>query len=247
MLIKEEYIPDGIGAQLLRKIVVKSYADATGAEYYNEPIKDFLIHESDKINTEDEKNKIIEQFNNLISHTNPKDMISNIKEISTNEINSSMLTNFNFLNIETVKENRVVIHIRRGNVIPTNPRWIDEERYVELVDNIDNISKLFSLENPEIFILTDSPVNSNKFKPYDKQDDYWKQEHLVADSNGEYPLTSINPDNFPNVKIINNMGTYESFLFMLNSAVIVPSWSAFSRAASLLTKNSYVDIFGVLG
>jgi hypothetical protein len=247
MIVKEEYIPDGIGAQLYRKIIIKSYAESTGNEYYNEPIKDFLIHESDNINTEDEKNKVIEQFNNLILHTNPKDVTSKIKEISTNEINCSLLTDFNFLNIETVKENRVVIHIRRGNVIPTNPRWIDEERYVELVDNIDNISKLFSLENPEIFILTDSPVNANKFKPYDKQDDYWKQEHLVADSNGEYPLTSINPDNFPNVKIINNMGTYESFLFMLNSAVIVPSWSAFSRSASLLTKNYYVDIFGVLG
>jgi len=247
MAIKEEYIPDGIGAQLFRKIVVKSYADAIGEEYYNDTIKDFLIHESDNIKTEDEKNKIIEQFNNLISHTNSKDMNYDIKEISTNEINSSMLTNFNFLNIETIKENRIVIHIRRGNVIPTNPRWIDEERYVELIENIDNISKLFSLENPDIFILTDSPVNTNKFKPYEKQDDYWKQEHLVADSNGEYPLTSINPDNFPNVKIINNMGTYESFLFMLNSAVIVPSWSAFSKAASLLTKNSYVDIFGVLG
>lgn len=247
MIIKEEYIPDGIGAQLLRKVVIKSYAEANGKEYYNEPIKDFLIHESDNINTEDEKNKIIEQFNNLIIHTNPKDITSEIKEISTNEVNSSILNNFNFLNIETIKENRIVIHIRRGNVIPTNPRWIDEERYIELVDNIDNISKLFSLTDPEIIILTDSPVNANTFKPYDKQDDYWRQEHLVADGNGEYPLTSIDHNNFPTVKIINNMGTYESFLFMLNSAVIVPSWSAFSRAASLLTKNSYVDIFGVLG
>lgn len=247
MLIKEEYIPDGIGAQLLRKIIVKSYANATGNEYYNEPIKDFLIHESDNINTEDEKNKIIKQFNNLILHTNTEKTNLNFKEISTNNINFSILTDFNFLNIKTIKENRIVIHIRRGNVIPTNPRWIDEERYIELVDNIDNISKLFSLQSPEIFILTDSPVNANKFKPYDKQDDYWKQEHLVADNNGEYPLTSIDHNNFPTVKIINNMGTYESFLFMLNSAVIVPSWSAFSRAASLLTKNSYVDIFGVLG
>jgi hypothetical protein len=247
MAIKEEYIPDGIGAQLFRKIVIKSYADAVGEEYYNDPITDFLIHESDNINTEDEKNKIIEQFNNLISHTNNKHISSNIRDISTNDVNHSMLTNFNFLNIETVKENRIVIHIRRGNVVPGNPRWVDEERYIELVENIDNISKLFSLQSPEIFILTDSPVNANKFKPYDKQDDYWKQEHLVADSNGEYPLTSISPDNFPNVKIINNMGTYESFIFMLNSAVIVPSWSAFSKSAALLTKNSYVDIFGVLG
>lgn len=247
MLIKEEYIPDGIGAQLYRKIIIKSYAESNGMTYHNEPIKDFLIHESDNINTEEEKNKIIDQFNNVIFHKNNNSSTSSIKEISTNDVNVSVLDNFNFLNIETKKENRIVIHIRRGNVIPSNPRWIDEERYIELVENIENVAQLCSLTNPEIVILTDSPVSANTFKPYEKQDEYWKQEHLIADSNGEYPLTSINPDNFPNVKIINNMGTYESFLFMLNSAVIVPSWSAFSRSAALLTKNSYVDIFGVLG
>jgi hypothetical protein len=240
-------MPDGIGAQLQRKVIVKAYANLMGYNYYNEPITDFLIHESDHVNNQQEKNTLMFQFNNLIKHSNEGIDLDAVEEISTNELDVSQIKNYDFLNIATSRENRIVIHIRRGNVIPGNPRWIDESEYVSVINNIDSIADQFNLNSPKVVILTDSPNKAKTFKPTEDQQNYWYQDFLVPDSLGEYPLTAIDPNNFKDIEIVNNLGTYESFLYMLDSALIIPSCSAFSRCAARLTRNSYLDLFNVMG
>ena len=55
--VKEYVLMDGIGAQLWRKIYAMSYAKHNSLVFEDTPITDFLVHESDKINNDEEKKR----------------------------------------------------------------------------------------------------------------------------------------------------------------------------------------------
>jgi hypothetical protein len=257
--VKEFIIKDGIGAQMYRKIYAMSYAIDNNLPFIDTPIDDFLIHESDKIYSEDEKNKVIDIFNNFL--INPwsnlnidktldlcKDVGAGLKETqgmrSSEESFTERATVFNPID---EKENSIVIHIRRGNVIKENPRWIDEEVYMNLFLKIDKIIEELNLKDPTIYLLTDAPTNPKPYKPINNEQALkWKQDFLYTDSNNEYKTTTIDFEKIkylcPKIKIVNDLSTYDSFLLMIRANVLVVSRSAFSLAAALLSKNNVLNM-----
>ena len=48
----------------------------------------------------------------------------------------------------------------------------------------------------------------------------------------------------PNIKIVNHLDPYESFVKMINAKVLFTSTSAFSQAAGLLSKHNVIGING---
>jgi hypothetical protein len=149
-VVKEVFMPDGIGAQLWRKLYFMSYAKYYNLLFEDTPITDFLIHESDRVYSEEEKIKFIDKFNTILK--NPwKDIdFSNKDNFFLSEKVGLGYHNlyghagiikppYPFLKVakefSTIEqtENNVIIHIRRGNVIPENPRWVEESVYIDMV------------------------------------------------------------------------------------------------------------------
>jgi len=263
-VVKECFMPDGIGAQLWRKIYVMSYAKYYNLLFEDTPITDFLIHESDKVYSEDEKVKFIDKFNTILK--NPwKDIdFSNKDHFFLSEKVGLGYSNLyghaglrpppypflevakEFSTIEQTKNN-VIIHIRRGNVIPENPRWVEEFVYIDMLQLLPHFLNKLKIVPDRVIILTDASDTNKRYKPINQtQLDKWQQGHLYKDENDSFETTSINFELFrnlyPGIEILNNLDTYTAFNMMVMAKVLITSKSAFSQAAGLLSKNTVISI-----
>lgn len=261
-VVREFVLEDGIGAQFYRKIYAMCYAMDNGLPFFNRKIKDFFIHEADNVKTEEDEQRVLDFFNNFL--INPWDrhnfsgdltVCPRVGEGAPDTMGQIMNTLPQFtkhgptFNPDNITENTIVIHIRRGNVVPGNPRWLDESIYIKILENINGTIKQLGLDNPEIVIVTDAPDTDKKYKPINKhQDGKWNQDHLVRDENGYFDTVSLNFDRFrhvlPNIIILNNLNPEDAFLKMLRAKVLVVSPSIFSHAAALLSKNTVIDVCG---
>lgn len=261
-LVKEFIIEDGIGAQLWRKIYAMSYAKYHGLVFQDTPITNFLIHESDKVSNEEEKIEFIKNFLSVIN--NPwKDY--NFTDLSNfilcDKVGAGLpltqgiipsLQNFTklaptFSNIDGTN-NEIVIHIRRGNVIKENPRWIDEDVYINLIKSIPSMLDKLNISVDQISIITDASDNNKMYKPInDDQMNKWNQPYLNRDENGYFPVTTINFELLKsygnNIKIYNNLSTYDAFIKMVKAKILIVSRSAFSQTAGLLSKHIVIEMF----
>ena len=263
-VVKEIFMQDGIGAQLWRKLYVMSYAKYYNLLFEDTLITDFLIHESDQVYSEEEKVKFIDKFNAILK--NPwKDIDFSNKDnffLSDKVGLGYELTHKNqgiidypwpFLEVarefSTIEktENNVIIHIRRGNVIPENPRWVEESVYVDMLQRLPDFLEKLNIVPDRVIILTDAPDINKKFKPINQnQLDKWKQDYLYKDENNSFETTSINfellKNAYPGVEILNNLDTYTAFTMMVMAKVLITGRSAFSRSAGLLSKNTVLSI-----
>ncbi len=239
------------------------------AKYYNllfedTPITDFLIHESDKVHNEEEKIEFINKFNTIIKNPWANIDFSNQDNFILSEkvglgyeklhLNAGVAPGpWPFLEVakefSTIEktENNVVIHIRRGNVIPENPRWVEESVYVDMLQRLPNFLKKLNIVPDRVIILTDAPDSNKKFKPINQnQLDKWRQEHLYKDENDSFDTISIDfkllKDAYPGIEILNNLDTYTAFTMMMMAKVLITGRSAFSQAAGLLSKNTVLSI-----
>jgi hypothetical protein len=274
-IVQEFRTTDGLGAMMWKKIYAMSYAYHHKLLFQDTPFEWFLVHESDRIENREEYKLVMNQFNSLLF--NPWGNI-NFEKIPNKIISkrigkglgqtpygpgfvqeTDFLLNapiFNkVLNDDT---NNIVIHLRRGNAIPENPRYCADEFYINLLSQITLLFNKFNMGVPEVIICTDAPGTPKTFKPNDElsqQDVFghpsgqywmWGQPHLYKDENGEYPVTSANFDAFkevyPLVKIVNTLSTYESFLLMLRAKVLITANSAFSQSAGLLSHNRVIGM-----
>ena len=263
-VVKEVFMQDGIGAQIWRKLYCMSYAKYYNLLFEDTPITDFLIHESDKVHNEEEKIEFINKFNTMLK--NPWESIdfSNKDNFAISEkvgfgyeklhLNAGIIPGpWPFLEVakgfSTIDktENNVVIHIRRGNVIPENPRWVDESVYLEMLQQLPGFLEKINFVPEKIIILTDAPDSNKKYKPINQnQLDKWRQPHLHKDANDSFDTISIDFDLFrnayPGIEILNNLDTYTAFNMMIMAKVLITGRSAFSQSAGLLSKNTVVPI-----
>jgi len=263
-VVREVFLQDGIGAQLWRKIFCMSYAKSHNLLFENTPISDFLIHESDKVYSEEEKVKFIDKFNTILN--NPwKDIDFSNKDnfVLSEKVGlgyEKLYTNAGIIPwpwpfLEVAKEfstieqteNNVVIHIRRGNVIPENPRWVDESIYVDMLQRLPDFLEKLNIVPDRLIILTDAPDTNKKFKPINQnQLDKWRQPYLHKDKDDSFDTISINfkllKDAYPGIEILNNLDTYTAFTMMVMAKVLITGRSAFSQSAGLLSKNTVVSI-----
>jgi len=263
-VVKEVFLQDGIGAQLWRKLYLMSYAKYYNLLFEDTPITDFLIHESDKVHNEEEKTEFINKFNTIIKNPWANIDFSNQDNFILSEkvglgyeklhLNAGVAPGpWPFLEVakefSTIEktENNVVIHIRRGNVIPENPRWVEESVYVDMLQRLPNFLKKLNIVPDRVIILTDAPDSNKKFKPINQnQLDKWRQEHLHKDENDSFDTISIDfkllKDAYPGIEILNNLDTYTAFTMMMMAKVLITGRSAFSQAAGLLSKNTVLSI-----
>jgi len=262
--VKEVVMQDGIGAQLWRKLYVMSYAKYYNLVFEDTPITDFLIHESDKVYSEEEKTFFMNKFNTILK--NPwKDVdFSNKDNFILSEkvgmgyenlYGDAGLTKqpWPFLDVakefSTIEktENNVVIHFRRGNVIPENSRWLDESVYVNMLQKLPDFLKKINLVPDRVIILTDAPDTNKKYKPINQnQLDKWNQTYLYKDENDSFDTISIDfellKNSYPGLEILNNLDTYTAFSMMVMAKVLITGTSAFSHAAGLLSKNTVLRV-----
>lgn len=259
--VKEYIINDGIGAKIWRKLYAMSYAKHNNLAFEDTPIENFLIHESDQVYNKEEEEKLVNNLLSLID--NPWSMIdfSNSEEYTVCdkvgaglEENQGIIDNKDFLssatefNCITDYDNSIVIHIRRGNVTEENPRWIEDKVYINLLNNIGSIIQKFNLDSPKVIVLTDAPDKEKYYTPVgNSQKEMWQQPYLNPTESGSYITTSMDFESlktaYPNLQIVNRLGTYESFLLMIRAKVLVVSRSAFSQSAGLLSKNHVFEMF----
>jgi hypothetical protein len=261
-LVREFIIPDGIGAQLLRKIHAMSYALHNELLFQDIPITDFLIHESDKVESDQDKQNIISQLTGIINNpwsflnfSNQDDYVIS-KKVGEGLPESQGMANIAegftkkaiFFNTIDESENNVVIHIRRGNVIRENPRWIDESVYCNMLEQLPSTLTSLGFAPDRVIVLTDAPDKEKLYKPISDNESYkWRQPFLNPNENGEFVTTSLDFDmlraSYPGLEFINNLSTYDSFLLMLKAKLLIPSRSAFSQVAALLSKNNTLEMF----
>jgi hypothetical protein len=262
-VVRENKVVDGIGAMMLRKFEAMTYAEMNNAIFIDRPLINFMIHPSDKIYKQSEKINFLNKFSNLYKIQDKWAGYQNLKEFEIEDIfdTSGVLVQISpfahiqycinkFINIDYKETNNIVFHIRRGNVVQDNWRWIDEYEYINIIKNyIDILASKFRIHDPNIIILTDSVKNKNSYKPLGVRGgrEWWKwsQEWLVEDENGNFPLTSIDFDlikrELPDVNIISDMDTFDSLMLMVNAKVLFQSRSAFSKLAGLLSKNIVIQ------
>lgn len=263
-VVKEVFLQDGIGAQLWRKLFFMSYAKYYNLLFEDTPITDFLIHESDKVHSEEEKIEFVNKFNTILKNPWAGIDFSNEDNFILSEkvglgyeklnLNAGIIPGpWPFLEVakefSTIEqtENNVVIHIRRGNVIPENPRWVDESVYIEMLKQLPDFLNKINFVPERVIILTDAPDTNKKFKPINQnQLDKWRQPHLHKDENDSFDTVSINFDLFrdayPGIEILNNLDTYTAFNMMVMAKVLITGRSAFSQSAGLLSKNMILSI-----
>lgn len=262
-IVKEFKTTDGLGAMLWKKIYAMSYAKHYGKLFQDTPIEWFLIHESDGIDGESDPKyfELMNKFNNLLYNPWKNIDFDNIPykvlcpDIGLGTEPPGFAKNNNdkefikeataFNKFSDIVHNSIVIHIRRGNAIPENPRYTPDHFYENVLRQIERIVNRCQLENPDVFICTDS-TNKNFVPKGIKQEKMWHQPHLYKDSSGSYPHTSIDFDLlknvFPNLKIKNDLDTYDSFIFMLTAKVLVVGNSAFSQSAGMLSTNHVIGM-----
>lgn len=262
-IVKEFKTMDGLGAMLWKKIYAMSYAKYHKKIFKDTPIDWFLIHKSDGIDGEDDPKykDLMYKFNNVLYNPWANINFDSIpyktlcKSVGAGAPPPGFATtkdDFNFLKeaihfnkFSNETHNSIVIHIRRGNAIPENPRYVEDEFYEKVLLQIPEIIDKCQMDNPDVIICTDSDGSAFTPKGHD-QERMWRQPHLYQNESGEYPHTSINFDllkkAYPNVIIRNDMDTYSSFIFMLTAKVLIVGNSAFSQSAGLLSTNSVIGM-----
>lgn len=259
-IVKEFKTSDGIGAMLWKKIYAMSYAKHNNKLFQNTPFDWFLIHESDNVNDETKFQKMLDDFNGLL--------IDPWKDIDFDSLENTVLcphaglgaprpgmTDHNdflvcapdFNSLAGISYNSVVIHIRRGNAIPENPRFVEDDFYINLLKNMPGIIEELGLDNPDVIICTDATNAPKSYVPIDeRQQHMWHQPHLYKDSSGGYPTTTLDFDAlrsaYPGVKIANSLDTFSSFKLMLTAKLLVVGQSAFSQSAGLLSTNMVIGM-----
>jgi hypothetical protein len=270
-VVQEFRTTDGLGAMIWKKVYAMSYAYRHKLLFQDTPFEWFLVHESDRVNNREEYKFIMNQFNQLLFNPwsdinfdkiTDKFISKRIgKGLGTTHHGPGFVEKIGFLldapifnKVKNDDTNNIVIHLRRGNAIPENPRYHADEFYINLLSQITMLFDKFNMGTPEVIICTDAPDTPKTFKPNDElsQTDsfgqawMWNQPYLHKDENGEYPVTSANFDEFrkvyPSVKIVNTLSTYDSFLLMLRAKVLITANSAFSQSAGLLSHNRVISI-----
>jgi hypothetical protein len=276
-VVKEFRTTDGLGAMLWKKIYAMSYAYHHNLLFEDTPFDWFLVHESDRVHNSEEYKLVMNQFNNLLY--NPWSEINFDKisdKIISNKVGKGLgVTSYGpgfvketthlldapvFNKIPNDESNNIVIHLRRGNAIPENPRYVEDSFYLNILSKIHILFDKFNLKDCEIIICTDAPDIPTTFKPNDSisfseesnnihpsgQKWMWGQPHLYTNENGEYPVTSANFDEYrkvyPKIKIYNKLSTYDSMLLMLKAKVLITGYSAFSQSAGLLSHNKVIGL-----
>lgn len=263
-VVREYRTEDGLGAMLWKKIYAMSYARAHNKLFQDVPWDWFLIHPSDRVDDEEDPmyEELLHKFNNVLLNPWRDVDFSSLRDAvlcphvgegaserggwadEPNDYCLRLAPNFN--KFDGV-HNSVVIHIRRGNVVPENPRWIPDTFYVEVLKNLSATTEQLGLHNPRVVVLTDS--SSRRYRPSPlsaRQVKMWGQPYLHADNDGFYPQTVADFSQLrrvcPELWIMDSLPTYEAFELMVTAAVLVPGNSSFSQAAALLSKNKVVTI-----
>ena len=261
-VVKEFKTTDGLGAMLWKKIYAMSYAKYHNKLFEDTPVDWFLIHESDNVESETDPNYqiMMDKFNNFLY--NPwKDIdFPNIKDkilcphIGLGYEAPGIIQDTHFLQEAPAfnrfyndTHNSIVIHIRRGNAIPENPRYVDDLFYYNLLKKMPEIIEKFKLNNPDVIICTDATDKEETYFPKDQQQQgMWHQSHLYKNELGGYPTTTLKVDflkeAYPNIKIVNDLDTYESIKFMSTAKLLIVGNSAFSQSAGLLSTNMVIGM-----
>lgn len=261
-VVKEFKTVDGLGAMLWKKLYAMCYAYENNFIFEDTKISDYIVHPSDNVNTPKEMHELSNKFFSIVD--NPwrdidfakiknKELCKYIGEGVLDRSNAGIdynagpkiLLNGPVFNKVTTKKNNIVIHIRRSNATKENPRYTDDLFYLNVLRQIEKISEISGLINPDIVICTDSPNKSTMYKPInDIQAKRWRQPWLEPDSEGMHKLESINFDlykkEFPKIKIINNLSPVESMELMLTAGVLIVANSAFSQSAGILSNNKVI-------
>jgi hypothetical protein len=261
-VVKEFPTDDGIGAMLWKKIYAMSYAKHHNKLFEDTPLKWFLIHESDNIKSEDDPKyaDLLDKFNNVL--LNPwknidfdsmpdKTLCPHVGLGWSHQPGIIHETDFlesapAFNKFSDTVHNSIVIHIRRGNAVPENPRYTSDEFYFNLLKQIPEIINDLQLDNPRVIITTDA-TNGELYTPVgDKQKMYNCQPYLHKDELGRYPTTGIDREllknAYPNVEIIDDLDTYDAFILMLTAKLLIVGNSAFSQSAGLLSTNMVIGM-----
>lgn len=259
-IIEEFQTTDGIGAMLWKKIYAMSYAYQHKMLFKDKPFSWFLIHPSDNAENEKIYYEILYKFNHILYNPWKEIDFNSFEWELTNLVGQGaaapgfadhcdFLLNAPVFNKHYAKQNKnIVIHMRRGNAVKLNPRHTDEDVYVHILNQIDFICAQLKIFNPRVILLTDAPDYDTTYMPIKKdlkQYSMWHQPWLDKNDNGEWPLLSVDWEKiikaYPSIVIENKLSTYDSFMLMLNAAVLIPAYSAFSQSAALLSHNQVFE------
>jgi hypothetical protein len=260
-VVREWKTTDGIGAMLWKKLYAMSFAYRNKLLFQNTPFNWYFIHEPDQVNTQEEFQRTLNLFNDLlydpwdeIDFESIPNLVLN-KEVGIGNPSPPGFTNHvDFLldapifnKVKNDSNNNIVIHMRRGNALHENPRHTSDNFYINLLSQIHKIPKMYNLDNPNIILCTDAPNETKTYKPINQeQTNIWRQPFLQPEENGEYKIISAGFDKFkevcPQLQIINNLHVYDSYLLLLKAKVLFTANSAFSQSAGLLSHNR---VFGM--
>lgn len=232
-------LPDGIGSQIIRKISAIYYCELHGHTYIHRPIQELMWHPGDCFDIEDEKQKakVIKQINMLI--TPPIQELPKTEKLLTVPTAFDIPKNSNSYKIKFFKKlpmkKRIVIHVRRGNIVADqsiNPRYISDEAYRKFFLHLEKIIQDFKLQDREIVVLTDGPIN---FKETIKTPDhnFWKNQSGMGVEGDTATLIPFNTSILnKNLKytVLNNLCAVEAMELMLSAEWLFASYSAFSTA-----------------
>lgn len=256
-VVQEYKTKDGLGAMMWKKIYAMSYAYKYKLPFKDIPIDGFLVHPSDGVVNKVQYKELSRKFNTLLynpwSHIDFDSFEWTLyKGVGNGKQGPGFSDHFDFLleapvfnRLKHDHNNNITIHIRRGNVIQENPRYTEEDFYINVLSQIDKIVEKLRLVNHKVYIVTDAPDHATRYKPLewlvDDQRCMWGQPHLYPDENGTYEVTSLKWDRlkktYPDVTILNNLDPYSSYKFLINSKVLIPAYSSFSQGAGLLSHN----------
>lgn len=242
MFVTDVELADGIGGQLCRKLDAFSYAKRMGYEYYHRPISDVMWHPGDcfDIDNEKEKQKFINELNKLFIYTNPDVSMEQVQEapLRIGMVPGGEMVSTRGLLKKIPMEKKIVIHIRRGNIVTdqsVNPRYISDEAYRKLFIHLEQIIRDFRLEDHEVVILTDGPIDNPEYISTPDHD-YWRTQ---VGMNVQGEVTKLEPFNTsilnPNLKytIINDICSLDAIRLMLSASWLISGFSAFSSFVAL--------------
>lgn len=181
-VVKEFITKDGIGAMLWKKLYSMSYCYRHKVLFHNTPFDWFFVHESDHITTKEQYIDTLNKFNSLLYNPWADIDFDNLKDYTLSDrvglgAGNSMwgpgfIEETDFLLDAPVfnkhyfdNNNNIVIHLRRGNAIPENPRYVEDEFYLNVLSNIHKVIEKFKLDNPNIIICTDAADHPTTYKP----------------------------------------------------------------------------------
>jgi hypothetical protein len=261
-IVKEFKTVDGLGAMLWKKIYAMCYAYENNLLFQDSEVLKYIVHPSDMVSKERDIIILAKRFFSIIDNpwknidfdTIPFKKIC--KEVGEGFIykeaaginygaGPSILLNAPIFNLNKNKNNNIVIHIRRSNATEINPRYTGDDFYINVLNQIPEISKISGLISPEVIICTDAPDKDTKYKPVNEfQKNMWNQPYLKSDDEGFHILKSIEFDLYrsivPGIKFVNNLGPVESMTMMLEAGVLIVANSSFSQSAGLLSNNSVI-------